>query len=226
MTEITQAPESLAPVAHPAWADAYLLANKLFPVTNYGLDLFVMDATLTDPPQNMAELAKSRLSDGVVERMLSAKQALHSSHGVTSGQFFSGEQQDRLQEMWRQTTKSVSDLLQAGGCSNTEQFEPTSLLREQVHLARECVSPTGALHAAQVDRLILLREQLTPGSVSPQELEQLKNRYGGKAASIHTIVEHIVDSTRALFVQRYGQNPAWYKALGDKTLFDSAMSTY
>lgn len=226
MTEITQTPESRAPVAHPGWAEAYLLANKLFPVTNYGLDLFVMDAVLGDPPQTMAELATSRLPEDAVERMLSAKRALHGSHGVTSGQFFPGDQNDRLQEMWRQTTKSVSDLLQAGGCSNTQQFEATELLREQVQLARAQVSPKGSLHAAQLDRLILLREQLAPGSVSPQELNRIKGQYGGETTTIHTVAERIVDDTSAVFIKRYGQIPAWYKTLGDNTLVDSAMSTY
>ncbi len=226
MTEITQAPEMRVPLAHPAWAEAYLLANKLFPVTNYGLDLFVMDAVLGDPPETMAELATSKLPDDMVERMLSAKRALHGSHGVTSGQFSPGDQQDRLQNMWRQTTKSVSNLLQFGGCSNTEEFDSSELLREQVHLARAQVSPTGPLHRAQLDRLILLREQLSAGSVSHSELERIKKHYGGEATTIHAIAAHIVDATSAMFVQRYGEIPAWYKTLGDNTLVDSAMSTY
>lgn len=226
MTEITQRPEVRTVVAHSAWTDAYLLANKLFPVTNYGLDLFVMDSVLGDPPETMTELATSQLPDDALERMLSAKQALHGSHGVTSGQFFSADQKDRLQYMWRQTTKSVSDLLQAGGCSNTQEFESSELLREQVSFAREQVSPKGALHNAQLDRLMLLREQLSPGSVSELELDRIRQKYGREAVTIHTIAGRIIEDTSAAFLERYGRVPAWYKLLGDKTAFDSALSTY
>lgn len=227
MTETAEAQEALPSVAHESWTDAYLLANKLFPVTNYGLDLFVADAVLQDPPQTMDQLSASRLPEQSVERMLHAKQALHASHKVTSGQFSFGSDAQGLQRMWKATAKSVQQLLIEGGCVFGNSFEVPPLMKEQLQLARAQVSPSGPLHGAQVDRLLLLRNQLAPTSVAIEEIDRIRDQYGrGEKPTMHTLIEHILDTTSEALRNHYGTVPHWYEVLAENTRTDSLLSTY
>lgn len=135
------------------WVDAIVDGNKDFPQLNFGIDLYLASALLTNPPGNWNHLIFSDLSQAQVDRIGARMSEVHRSRGIQTVHSSASPTPEekaindqRINRFWagirNETLKFIEDNLPEKGNINSSLSDPqvASSLTQKILTLREVLT--------------------------------------------------------------------------------------